>query len=142
MNTRAATLVVVIAVLLAAAAYVLYTKPVAPAGEEHFAWKITQLPESTEVPGMPRTGIALETSSKVYPIGEYDGSCFEIAGGAEGWSLQAGEKSGVICWWAGGGNEVGVFEENGKLVVKEGQLDEGTAETPGFRGNYKTLLEL
>ena len=34
------------------------------------------------------------------------------------------------------------FEENGKLVVKQGVLEEGDAETNGVRGNFTTVLAL
>jgi hypothetical protein len=37
---------------------------------------------------------------------------------------------------------VGVFEENGALVLKKGELGEPTAETEGFRGNFTTITTL
>ncbi len=105
-----------------------------------FNWNISEVGESPVVPGMPRSAVSVALSDKTYPLGEFDGSCFEIEG--SGWALYEGEKSGVICWWAGGGSEVGVFEENGTFVVKRGDLDEGSAETPGFRGNFRTILTI
>ncbi len=102
-----------------------------------YAWKF----EDTERAGpVPHTRVILETNGKTYPLGEYEGSCFEIA--ASAWGLSEGELSGAICWFAGGGSELGVFKENGKLVVKKGDIEEGDAENPGFRGNFKTVLEL
>jgi hypothetical protein len=35
-----------------------------------------------------------------------------------------------------------VFSEQGRYAVKQGQLDEGTEETPGTRGNFSTLFEV
>lgn len=105
-----------------------------------YEWQLTELPEHPAAPGVPRTGVTLAANGKTYPVGEFDGSCFVIEGSA--WQLQENESSGVICWWAGGGSEVGVFNENGKPVVKVGQLDEGTAETEGFRGNFQTVVQL
>ena len=58
------------------------------------------------------------------------------------WSLYESEKTGVICWWAGGGSDIGIFEEGGKLVLKVGSLDEGSAEIPGFRGNFQTIATI
>lgn len=105
-----------------------------------FAWNITELAENPAAPGVPRTGITLTWGAKTFPIGEFDGSCAEIDGTS--WTLVDGEKTGVICWWAGGGSEVGVFEEGGAMLVKVGSLDEGTAEIPGFRGNFQTIATI
>jgi len=105
-----------------------------------FTWKITELGEQSTVPGVPRTGVTLASGGKTYDVGTFDGSCAEINGTS--WSLYEGEKTGVICWWAGGGSEAGVFEEGGKLVLKVGSLDEGSAETPGFRGDFRTITTL
>ena len=88
----------------------------------------------------PITAVTLTAGERSIDAGRYEGSCFVIE--TSDWQLQAGEKSGVICWFAGGGSEIGVFEENGKIIVKVGDIDEGDAETPGFRGNFKTILEL
>jgi len=95
-----------------------------------------------EATGTPHTEVTLTMNGKAYPAGTYEGSCSEIASEHSSWELVAGEQSGVICWWAGGGTELGVFEENGQLVIKKGMLDEGGAETPGLRGNFELLLKL
>jgi len=105
-----------------------------------YQWQMTELGESTTIPGMPRTNVALAYEGETYPVGEYDGACFVMNG--SGWTLLEDEVSGVICWWAGGGKEIGIFEEDNSLVVKEGELDEGSAEIPGFRGDWKTLFTL
>ncbi len=105
-----------------------------------FTWNITELGEHPSAPGIPRSGITLTSGGQTYPIGEFSGACAEIDGTS--WPLYEGEKTGVICWWAGGGSEVGIFEENGTFVVKEGDLDEGNADIPGFRGNFRTILVL
>jgi hypothetical protein len=52
------------------------------------------------------------------------------------------ELTGVLCWFAGAGDEIGVFEENEILVLKKGELGEPTAETAGFRGNFTTITQL
>jgi|SRR3989344_1254172 len=87
-----------------------------------------------------QTYVSLVTMGNEYRIGTFDGSCFVIE--ESSWTLVENEKSGVICWWAGGGSEIGVFDEGGKLVLKQGSLEEGDAETPGFRGDFQTFLEL
>lgn len=120
----------------------------AEAPDGGYAWQLTEIPEDPATPGIPRTGVVLDTNGKTYLIGEFNGSCFVIE--KSEWELVEHEKSGVICWWAGGGNEIGIFEENGpssgsgqaRTVVKVGQLDEGTAEGGGMRGNFEVLLEI
>lgn len=82
--------------------------------------------------GNPQTEVSLNGTV----VGTYQGTCSEIDG--SGWNLLPGEDSGVICWFAGGGTEIGVFGG----VVKQGDLDEGSAEIPGTRGNFRTLFSL
>lgn len=109
---------------------------VSPSGKMVFTWNITELGEHPDS-GAPRTRVSVSSGGKTYPAGEFDGSCAEVDGTS--WALVEGEKTGVICWWAGGGSEAGVFEENGKMVLKVGILEEGSAETPGFRGNFQAI---
>ncbi|MBI2048572.1 MAG: hypothetical protein HYT30_01455 [Parcubacteria group bacterium] len=100
-----------------------------------FAWVITAL-EPDEF-GMPKARISLVAGGKEHALGEFDGTCAQ-----QKTDLLEGEQEKVICWWAGGGKEIGVFEEGGDLVVKVGDVDEGGAETGGFRGNFKKVLEI
>jgi hypothetical protein len=136
------TLVGIVAVFLGAAIllYVWGTPRVEAPIVGNYSWQFTELSESIDVPGMPRTGVALLVGDAKHEIGEFDGSCAAIKG--SGWELLEGEKTGAICWWAGGGSEIGVFIENNKDVVKVGTLDEGSAEVPGFRGDFKKIFEL
>jgi len=106
-------------------------------GKMVFAWNIKELGENPAAPDVPRTSVSITSGGKTYAVGEFEGSCAEIDGTS--WALVEGEKTGVICWWAGGGSEAGVFEENGKMVLKVGILEEGSAEIPGFRGNFQTI---
>lgn len=96
--------------------------------------------DTDPVSGTPHTEVFLSMNDKEYSAGVYDGTCTNITDSS--WQLIAGEKTGAICWWAGGGVELGVFEESGQLVMKKGVLDEGGAETPGLRGNFEMLLRL
>jgi len=102
------------------------------------AWKFKDKGESTT--GAPRTEVTLATNGKSYVVGTYDGSCAVVDG--QSWKLLSNERSGVICWFAGGGVEIGVFEEGGGFVVKQGSLDEGDAENAGLRGGFKALFNL
>jgi len=103
------------------------------------SWVIEDITDGTMDVPKSKVSIRFEGAAPRL-VGTYDGSCAEIAGSS--WTLLPGEKSGVICYYAGGGNEVGVFEVDGKLVVKEGVLDEGSAEVAGTRATTKTLFQL
>lgn len=125
---------------LAAVAGFLYFFSVAPqqTGAGKFEWKLTELPETGEV---PRTAIALTYRGSIFSAGEYEGNCFVIEN--SDWQLLEKELSGVICWWAGGGTEIGVFDEGGEYpVAKSGDVEEGSAEVQGFRGNFKEIFRL
>jgi len=86
----------------------------------------------------PRTKVALIADGDVYDMGAYAGSCSEVARE----NLLPGEVAAVLCWWAGAGDEIGVFKEGGSYAVKRGVQEEPTAESEGFRGNFVTLTEL
>lgn len=141
---RTQALVLVAVIVLAGAAWLLpiLLQPTAhtPVKGAGFSWELSKLAEDPTMPEVPRTGVLLQVGNERHPLGIFEGSCFVIA--ESSWTFLPGELSGVICWWAGGGSEVGVFEENGALVVRQGVLDEGTAETAGFRGDFKTILVL
>lgn len=143
MKTETLLRLLVLCILILGAIY--YFTPGEPgirpaSGQAPYTWRLTELGEHPGAPGVPRTGVRLEVDGKSYSIGEFDGSCFSIA--ESNWTLVPGEESGVICWFAGGGSEIGVFNESGRYTVKVGSLDEGSAETPGFRGDFNTVLEL
>ena len=100
------------------------------------AWVIMDL-GIDEQTGMPKTKVGLVANGKEHNIGTFGGSCAQQVS-----DLLPNEKEKVVCWWAGGGQEIGLFDEGGKTVVKVGDVDEGSAETEGFRGNFQTLLTL
>lgn len=107
-------------------------------------WSFENLPQVNES-DPPQTKVTLTVGQKNYDAGTYAGSCAEIgaSGGVDGKGLVAGEVSGVQCWFAGGGDEVGLFQENGKLTLKRGLLEEPQGDgSEGFRGNFTSFLEL
>lgn len=111
----------------------------APCPMPKLTWSFVDVGDDT-VRGIPHTEVTVAMNDKKYNAGTYEGNCTDIKNSS--WQLVAGEEAGAICWWAGGGVELGIFEEAGHLVIKKGLLDEGGAETPGIRGNFETLLEL
>ena len=104
------------------------------------SWKFNAKGEDSNTHA-PKTEVVLVTPKGSYTIGTYTGSCSEVSANTA-WKLLTGEVEGVICYFAGGGTEVGVFNEGAKQVVKVGDVEEGSAESAGFRGNFKTVLEL
>ncbi len=94
---------------------------------------------------VPYTTISITTNGNTRAVGKYTGSCHEVEAGQTGIlseSADPNEVSRVQCWFAGGGNEIGVFKEGGRVVVKVGELGEGDAENPAFRGNFQAVLEI
>lgn len=102
--------------------------------EPHFSWRF-ETDESGD--GLaPKTQVALFDGKNAYDAGTYAGSCSEIAKE----NLLPGEISGVLCWFAGGGDEIGVFaHEDGGYDLMHGVQEEGTAESEGFRGDFKVI---
>lgn len=89
------------------------------------------------------TEIKIQINGAEKYVGKFNGSCANIDTiSSSGWSLLENEISAVICWFAGGGEEFGLFKENDKLFIKRGQLDEGSAEVEPFRGNFETIMKI
>jgi hypothetical protein len=130
------SLLVPLAILVVFGGFFLFSERLS-VSDYQFSWQLSEMPEKD---GIPQTAVALKINEEVRPLGTYEGSCAEITGSS--WTLLEGEVTGVICWWAGGGEEIAVFSEQGRYAVKQGQLDEGTEEAPGTRGNFSTLFEV
>lgn len=105
-----------------------------------FEWQFNEAGLSEES-SVPMTQVTLAASNgEFYHLGTFEGTCFKIIGSS--WELLENEIAGAICWMPGGGKEIGVFQEAGKLVVKVGDVEEGTAEEPGMRGNFEDVIEI
>lgn len=107
-------------------------------GKHAVNWNFEQVGEGTF--GDPLTKVTVSWDGVSHDAGTYSGTCAEIDGSSG--TLREGEVSGVLCWWAGAGDEIGVFSENGTFVLKHGEQQEPSAEAQGFRGNFKTLITL
>lgn len=98
-------------------------------------WSMTEAGETDF--GAPLSEVMVEVNSELYNLGTASGSCAE--GTLE---LLENQVSSFLCWWAGFGTEFAVFAEGNNLLIQKGIVEEGTAETEGFRGDYKTLHTL
>lgn len=101
-------------------------------GPDAYAWQFSEKDGD-----VPSTQVTLVYAGASYDLGAWDGTCSE-----QDTDYLPGQVSKAVCWYAGGGVEFGVFEEGGKVVVKRGTLDEGSAEEAGFRGDFRTVLAL
>lgn len=88
--------------------------------------------------GIPSTGVSVNILQNTFAVGTYDGTCVV----REDSSLETNELTGVLCWYAGVGDEIGVYKAEGKLIIKHREVQEGTAEAPGFKGAFKSLLSI
>ena len=101
-------------------------------------WKFDDA--GTAKDGSSKTKVTVIWDGAAHDAGTYEGSCSEIDGSAG--TLQDGEVSGALCWFAGAGDEIGIFDDNGQFVLKHGEQQEPSGESQGFRGNFKTILTL
>ncbi len=98
-----------------------------------------------EINGVPQTLVSVQVGETVHEVGTFAGTCAALGatGGVDGTGLLAGELSAAQCWFAGGGNEIGVFaHEDGGYQIMVGDLDEGSSEVPGVRGNFKIKADV
>ena len=107
-----------------------------PITKDDVAWNFR---ESVESDGLnpPETEVELQIKDKKYPAGAYEGSC-----STQNVDLLLNQISGAMCWWAGGGVELGVFVEDKKTVLKRRPVDEGSAEYPSFVSSFEKFLEI
>lgn len=82
--------------------------------------------------------VKLTFNQKTYQYENYSGTCNVLKSD----QLLPGEISGVLCWWGGAGQELGIFSEGDTYLLKQGYQDEGDAESPGFRGDFKVKQQL
>jgi hypothetical protein len=108
-------------------------------GSSKIAWHFTS---EAEADGIPYTSIAVSIDGTLYEAGRFTGSCSEVAanGGIDGKGLLIGELSAAQCWFAGGGNEIGVFaHEDGGYDLMVGELSEGAEGAGLFRGDFSII---
>ena len=111
-------------------------------GEPNIAW---QFKDAEEVDAIPHTEVSVIVNGKTHTIGKFQGSCQEIGatGGIDGKGLLAGELSAAQCWYAGGGDEIGVFAiESGGVEVMVGSLSEGADGAGMFRGDFNIRTDI
>lgn len=108
--------------------------------ESQWQWQFDAAGETDQ--GVPKTTVTLRNGSTSYAIGTMEGNCYDIS--ESEWELlsEEGEIAGAICWFAGGGTEIGVFSDGGRALIRLGVLEEATAESEGIRGEFQTLFAI
>ncbi len=124
-----------IVVLLLGVGYIVFVHDSYSPGvaDGAYEWRFSQQGSGEKT----STKVMLKSSSGTYDLGEYDGTCAVEEG-----DYMEYEKSRVVCWFGVRGQEIGVFEEPGQVVVRVGDIDEGASGVSGFRGNFVLLKRL
>ncbi len=113
----------------------------AASGKVTVAWKI----EPLGVDGPGKAEVTAIINGEEHFVGTFEGTCAEI--GSEGSAVSElliaeGEVAGVTCYYAGAGDEIGIFKTDEGLSLRVGEIAEPTAESDSFRGNFTTKLDL
>lgn len=110
-------------------------------GKVSVVWKI----EPLGVDGPGKAEVTAIINGEEHFVGTFEGTCAEI--GSEGSAVSElliaeGEVAGVTCYYAGAGDEIGIFKTDEGLSIRVGEIAEPTAESDSFRGNFTTKLDL
>lgn len=143
----------VVAIAIIGGGYYWYSQKsgAAPASQQGTTGKVDgsdiswKFEDAGERDSIPYTKVSVTMSGKTQVVGEYQGSCAEVgaSGGVDGKGLLAGELSAAQCWYAGGGDEIGVFAvEDGSYELMVGQLSEPQEGSEGFRGNFQIQTDI
>lgn len=108
-----------------------------------FTWRFVEEGEGSY--GDPKVRVFVSKDGIETEVGVYQGFCSELKGGpqfeGDPYALVEGQLAGVLCWWAGAGDEIGVFKEGNSYVIKTGVQGEGDGEHPHIRSGYTTTLK-
>lgn len=96
---------------------------------EQFFWMLAPAQPDPISPG-PRTNVSLKIAEVTMPLGAYAGNCEIVDGKSQ--ALLEGELSGVVCRSTTSGVEIGIFRENEQLVLKRGDIMEGSTRGSNF----------
>ncbi|MFZ2594096.1 MAG: hypothetical protein WAX38_04970 [Minisyncoccia bacterium] len=119
--------------------------PTAPVSGDAPVWRFVDAGVTDEV--IPHTEVFATIRGTEASLGVYSGSCFENELALNTPEHASNKKlpnqiASVVCWYAGGGNEIGIFKDGEDVVVRVGDVDEGSAEVDGFRGNFQEILRV
>jgi hypothetical protein len=116
------------------------TTPAPDTAEPETPAPVWTFEQKGEVDGIPQTEVTLSYKGTTHVLGTHQGNCFLIE--ESNWQLLPDEETGVMCYWAGGGTELGIFNREGVKTVEQGVIDEGSAESPSVRGEFTVIKAL
>ena len=126
------TLIIALCMIVAMVAYFGLLKKLTPTTSPDIRWTYdSKYSDDTD----PTTQVTVQIDGKKHDVGTYPGSCFE----REELEKNMSEIASIRCWWAGSGDDIGVFLEQGQYYIKHRGLDEGNAEEKAFIGEFQTL---
>lgn len=107
-------------------------------------WIFTEAKPKNDI---PQTSVTVDINSRKIPLGTYEGSCSisvdkEHQANSSERLLPKGSISGVVCWYAGGGISIDMFDNGKTISIKKATIDEGTAEGGGGYGPYETIVDI
>ncbi len=111
--------------------YISHTQPlVDDTLRDQFIWHISPGQPLPDKIG-PRTVVTLQIADATLPVGTYPGNCTTID--TKTTPLLTDELSGVICRASDNtGDEVGIFKQNGELILKHSTISGATARGNNF----------
>ncbi len=147
--SRKKILIIFILIFVGLAVYVVFrpqeliTNYRPPTDPEAYSWTI--IPFGEDPSGNPKMAVTLKVKGRSYPAGVYTGTC-KVVGNSErgigGEFRNENEITRVQCWYAGAGDEIGVFQEKNDVVLMKGELGEGVGDSPMFRGNFRAITTI
>lgn len=111
----------------------LNAQQIDPAVVQELQWKFVDQGVDPDTQGTT-TRVFLTIAGVDVLVGGYRGTC-QLVGGTTTPLLQD-EVSGVVCVRDASGKEIGIFNEGGKLVLKEGDIEFNADGTVISRGNF------
>lgn len=118
---RALLIVAVLLLVIVSGWFFFYSSYNQPAEtlQDQFSWRLVDSEDNLTVVSLRIAGVPLV-------VGAYAGECQNPE------SLLQDELSGIVCREGTGGTEIGVFSDNGELVLKEGAIDPATGRGANF----------
>ena len=128
-----AAIIIIVAILIIGGALFYVNRLPRTLTYDDIVWEF----QTEGAPGPTLTQLTLRIGGEEYDAGTYGGECAPI----EPPQLLEDEVSGVVCMFAGV-DEIGVFREDGRYVVKHGEIERPSENDPGSRGDFTTLFAL
>lgn len=107
-----------------------------PVSADEVKWTFDEKGENAA--GLPQTQVTVKIHGETYDAGTYSGICRERNTS----ELLENQISGVLCYAAGFGDEVGVFKDARDYTLQVGEVQEPSADGPEFRGNFRMITLL